>query len=194
MKINSYYAAGITMFYLSNKQGHVMLFKKSLLTAITLGSLVSLPAFAVNNQNQITLTGTISAVTCEVVLNGGQSTLNVGNHPSTAFVANKQLGDTALNIALTGCDKASATEKGNLLVSGTVSSANTGLFVNDTQETVGFMLSDDKKQPITNNTPVPLDVKSGANIYSMTVGMGSLTAAPKNGVYSAPILIAYISD
>lgn len=171
-----------------------MLFKKSLLAIITLSSLVSLSAIADQNQQNITLTGTISAVSCEVILNGGQSTLNVGNYPSASFTANTQVGVTPLNIALTGCDKVSGTGKGNLLVSGTVSSANTGLFVNDSQETVGFMLKDKDNNQITNNTPVPLDVKAGDNIYSMSVGMGSLKTAPANGVYSAPIVIAYLSD
>lgn len=171
-----------------------MFFKKSLLAIITLSSLVSLSATADQNQQNITLTGTISAVSCEVILNGGQSTLNVGNFPSASFTANTQVGFSALNIALTGCDKASGTDKGNLLISGTTASSNTGLFVSNSQDTVGFMLQDKDKNQITNNTPVPLDVTVGDNIYSMSVGMGSLTAAPANNVYSAPIVIAYLSD
>lgn len=177
-----------------------MFFKKSLLAIITLSSLVSLSATSATvvppnqNQQKIILTGTISAVSCEVILNGGQSTINVGNFPSANFKANEQLGSTALNIALTGCDKASSPGKGNLLVSGTASSANTELFVSNSQDTVGFMLRDEKQNQITPNTYVPLDVAAGDNNYTLSVGIGSLTVAPANGVYSAPIMIAYLSD
>lgn len=173
-----------------------MLFKKSLLTVITLSSLVSLSATAANNnQQQITLSGSISAVSCDVTLNGGQSTLNVGNFPSASFTAaGTQVGAIPLNISLIGCDKASAEKKGELLVQGQTSAGNQNLFVNDSSATVGFMLKDMNSNQIANNTPVPLDVKIGNNTYSMTVGMGSLSTKPENGIYSAPIVIAYVSD
>lgn len=171
-----------------------MLFKKILLTTVTLSSLASLPAMA-NNQQQITLSGTITAVSCEVILNSGQSTLNVGAFPSASFVtANTQVGAVPLNISLTGCDKASTDGQGSLLVQGLTPAANNAVFVNDISASVGFMLKNANDEPVTNNAPIPLDVSAGDNTYKLTVGMGSLTTAPANGLYSAPIVVAYVSD
>ena len=185
------------VFYKSNREeGDIMFFKRRLLTVVALSCFASLSAVAANQQ-QITLSGTITAVSCEVVLNGGQSTLNVGGFPAASFTsagANTQVGAIPLNISLTGCDKASAEGKGSLLIQGLTPAASNSLFVDDISATVGFMLKDADSNQITNNTPIPLDVAVGANTYSMSAGMGSLTATPANGIYTAPIVVAYVSD
>jgi len=173
-----------------------MIFKKTLISAVTLASLVSCSALAGPNQQEVTLTGAISAVSCEVVLNGGSSTLNVGTFPATSFnVANSQVGETPLTISLTGCDAAtSETGSGALYIQGKTANGTNDLFVNDINNRVGFMLTDASDATVVNNQAIPLQATVGNNSYNLTAGMGSLTTSPSNGIYSAPIVIAYVSD
>ncbi len=172
-----------------------MFLSKPLFSATALASLFSLSAIAGANQQNITLTGAISTVSCEVVLNGGSSTLNVGTFPSDSFVtAGTQVGETPLYISLNGCDAASTTNQGALYVQGMVANGSNNIFVNQMSNSVGFMLTDAANKVVINNQAIPLDVKTGNNTYRLTTGMGSMTPSPANGIYSAPIVVAYISD
>lgn len=171
-----------------------MIFNKALLSTTILASVVSMSAIAGPNQQDITLTGAISSVSCEVVLNGGSSTLNVGTFPADAFTANTQVGTVPLSISLNGCSTASTEETGALYVQGLTANGSQSLFVNNAANSVGFMLTDAASQLVVNNQPIPLDVTAGSNTYQFTAGMGSLNTSPANGVYSAPIVIAYVSD
>ncbi|MCS3429515.1 fimbrial protein [Klebsiella sp. BIGb0407] len=173
----------------------MMILNKASLSATLLTSVISLSAIAGPNQQDITLTGAISAVSCEVVLNGGSSTLNVGTFAADAFtVASKQVGTTPLYISLNGCSAASEEDSGNLYVQGMTANGSQSLFVNNASNSVGFMLTDAASKPVVNNQAIPLDVTAGSNSYQFTAGMGSLNTTPANGVYSAPIVIAYVSD
>jgi len=172
-----------------------MILNKALLSTAVLTSLVCLSATAGPNQQDITLTGAISAVSCEVVLNGGSSTLNVGTFAADAFaVANKQVGSIPLYISLNGCSAESTEDTGALYVQGLTANGSQSLFVNNAANSVGFMLTDAASNPVVNNQAIPLDVAEGSNSYQFTAGMGSLNATPANGSYSAPIVIAYVSD
>lgn len=172
-----------------------MKFTKTLFSATVLTTLVSASAVAGPNQQDITLTGAISSVSCEVVLNGGSSTLNVGTFPADAFItANKQVGNTPLYISLNGCSETSTPNSGALYVQGMTANGSQSLFVNNTGNSVGFMLTDAASKSVENNQAIPFDVTAGSNTYQFTAGMGSLNTTPANGVYSAPIVIAYVSD
>lgn len=172
-----------------------MIYNKTLFTTLALTSLVSFSALAGPNQQDITLTGAISAVSCEVVLNGGSATLNVGTFQATAFNAvAKQVGDTPLVISLNNCTTASAEESGAIYVQGKTADGSNNIFVSDVNSQVGFMLTDDKSNPVVNNQPVSYSVTKGTNSVTFKAGMGALTTTPTNGVYSAPIVVAYVSD
>lgn len=140
----------------------------------------------------VTLTGIITNTTCDVEVNGGQATLNVGVYKSGDFTANTQQGSVPLPVTLTNC----ADETGSLIVQGTTASANPGkqLFTATTGDTVGFMIkTSDNAAQVASDEDVALDVTAaGSNTYTFNVGMGSTTLAPVAGGYSAPITVAYI--
>ncbi|HEC8324300.1 TPA: type 1 fimbrial protein [Providencia rettgeri] len=143
---------------------------------------------------EVTLQGIITSSTCDVSINGGKSVLNVGVFKSDAFSANEMLGETPLPVSLTNC---SAEESGHLVIQGLTSVANNdkNIFVNDDANTVGFMIADEEGKTITNGEKIAADVEPGvAKDFSFTVGMASTTAAPTPGVYSAPVLMAYIVE
>lgn len=172
-----------------------MMLKKILVPVLAVSALVSLSAFADQNRQEVTLTGAISKVACEVVLNGGASTLNVGTFPSKSFsTANKQVGSVPLNISLQGCSDASTPNKGAIYIQGTTANGSDSIFVNNSANAVGFMLQTADAKTVVNNEAIPLDVTAGSNTYKLTAGMGSTSTTPTNGVYSAPIVIAYVSD
>lgn len=172
-----------------------MILNKTLFSTTVLTSFISLSAIAGPNQQDITLTGAISTVSCEVVLNGGSSTLNVGTFPADSFVtASKQVGVTPLLISLNGCNAVSTEDTGALYVQGVTANGSQSIFVNNAANSVGFMLTDAASNVVVNNQAIPLDVAAGSNTYQFTAGMGSLNTSPANGAYSAPIVIAYVSD
>ncbi|MGM0938986.1 MAG: fimbrial protein [Pseudomonadota bacterium] len=143
---------------------------------------------------EVTLQGIITSSTCDVSINGGKSVLNVGVFKSDAFSANEMLGETPLPVSLTNC---SAEESGHLVIQGLTSVANNdkNIFVNDDANTVGFMIANEAGETITNGEKIAADVEPGvAKDFSFTVGMASTTAAPTPGVYSAPVLMAYIVE
>lgn len=171
-------------------------FKHALISAVTLASIIGYSGGANANQQAVTLNGAISAVSCEVVLNGGSSTLNVGTYAKTKFAAaaSTQVGTVPLVVSLTGCDKDSTADSGALYIQGTTANGSNSIFVNNENNNVGFMLKDANGTQVVNNQPIKLDVKAGSTNYSFSAGMGATTKAPANRAYSAPIVIAYISD
>lgn len=172
-----------------------MTFKKLALTTALIAGLsgASLNAMADASQ-EITLQGIITSTTCDVTVNGGKSVLNVGAFKSVDFVANQKLGSVTMPVALTNC---SADEEGQLVVQGLTSVKNNdkNLFVENDANTVGFMIADANGDIITNNQEVSVDAKVGETTnYDFTVGMASTTLTPEPGVYSAPILVAYVVE
>ena len=172
-----------------------MSFKKIALAAavFTTVSGMSLNASA-DPAAEVTLQGIITSSTCDVIINGGKSTLNVGVFKSDAFTANEMLGSTPLPVSLINCAEA---ETGNLIIQGLTSIKNNdkNIFVSDDVNTVGFMIADEEGDTITNGQEIAAEVEPGiAKDFSFTVGMASTTAAPTPGVYSAPILVAYIVE
>lgn len=99
-----------------------MAFKTKLITAMLFTG-VSLGAVAGSNSDNITLNGVITAVTCNVTANGGNSVFYVGKFAQDTFSPNVQNGDTPLVVQLDACDKAS--DKGALYVQGTTATSNT---------------------------------------------------------------------
>ncbi|MCS5992135.1 fimbrial protein [Klebsiella variicola subsp. variicola] len=140
----------------------------------------------------VTLTGIITKTTCDVTVNNAQATLNVGVYKSGDFTANTQQGSVPLPVELTNCDD----ETGALIIQGTTASANPSkqLFTAATGDTVGFMIkTSDNSSQVAADEDVALEVTSeGPNSYIFNVGMGSTTASPVAGTYSAPVTVAYI--
>lgn len=171
-----------------------MSFKKiALIAAFTTVSSLSFTASAAPSA-EVTLQGIITSSTCDVTVNGGKSVLNVGAFKSADFQANQQLGSTPLPVSLTNC---ADNETGDLIVEGltSVGDVNNKIFVNDTDDTVGFMIADEAGDIITKGQAIPAEAKLGeATDFKFTVGMASTSAAPTPGVYSAPILVAYVVE
>jgi len=143
---------------------------------------------------EVTLQGIITNSTCDVTINGGKSVLNVGVFKSADFQANEKLGSTPMPVSLTNC---AADETGNLIVQGLTSVGNNdkNIFVNDDANTVGFMIADADGDIIANGQEIPADAKAGeATNVIFNVGMASTASEPTPGVYSAPILVAYIVE
>jgi len=171
-----------------------MSFKKTVLAAVfTTVSGMSVSANAASSA-EVTLQGAITNSTCDVIINGGKSVLNLGVFKSADFTPNTKLGATTLPVSLDKCD---VDETGNLIIQGLTSVANNdkNIFVNDDTNTVGFMIEDAAGKIITNGQAIPADVKTGESYdVNFTVGMASTALAPKTGAYSAPILVAYIVE
>ncbi|EMA3641427.1 fimbrial protein [Providencia stuartii] len=173
---------------------YIMAFKTKLITAMLFTG-VSLGAVAGSNSDNITLNGVITAVTCNVTANGGNSVFYVGKFAQDTFSPNVQNGDTPLVVQLDACDKAS--DKGALYVQGTTATSNTAknIFIGESS-TVGFMLQEDgKTDQVVANKAIPVTVSDTAPItYTFKVGMGTTDASPAVGAYSAPIIISYASE
>lgn len=140
----------------------------------------------------VTLQGIITATTCDVTVNGGQSTLDVGVHKSADFTANNKVGNFSLPVELKNCSK---DETGNLVINGKTSSGNSAqnIFVSNDDDTVGFMITDASSTTVTNSTGPQMSVtEANGGQYSFSVGMASTTADPVAGSYSAPITVSYI--
>lgn len=145
----------------------------------------------------VTLDGWILRPTCDIELNNGVATLNVGTYKSADFVANQQIGEVPLSIALTNCTP-DETEMipggamtGHLHVHGNVSDTNRDIFTQHQGDTVGFMLKFNSKavhEGESMGIPVMLDKDSELELM---VGMGSETVNPAPGMYSAPLTITY---
>lgn len=140
----------------------------------------------------VTLEGVITATTCDITVNGGQSTLDVGIYRSADFIANTRLGDVSLPVELTNCSK---DESGELIIKGVTSTgnANQNIFVGNDNNTVGFMIANAASETVTNGAgPVVAVKKDEGGSYNFVVGMASTTVNPAAGAYSAPIMVAYL--
>ncbi|HDF2330287.1 TPA: type 1 fimbrial protein [Morganella morganii] len=195
-----------------------MTFKKSLLSAAvlmtTMGFNLSANAAAEQNTANVTLSGLISAVTCDIDVNGisGGTTVNTGMHLTGDFAStvNNVTGTPVpMVVTLKNCgDKNSETGTGNLYISGTTApNGNNNIFVGNDPET-GFMVlkegGNTSADAIKNDGAVPLDVAGyldnsgditpGSASYTFNVAMASTIDAPTAGLYTAPIIIAYASE
>ncbi|HDC4393715.1 TPA: type 1 fimbrial protein [Enterobacter cloacae] len=170
-----------------------MLIKKKLFTSLLFvcAACISAGASAAPSA-EIILQGIITSTTCDLTVNGGKSTLNVGVYKSGDFTPNTQQGSVPLNVTLRNC---AADETGDLIIQGVTSTANNdkNLFVSNDSETVGFMVKDSGGTQLSTSSVTPVSATSGAPVnYTYQVGMGSTTAVPVAGAYSAPVVVAYI--
>lgn len=171
-----------------------MFIKKNLVSALVFAGVagISLSASAAPSA-EVTLQGIITNTTCDVTVNGGKSTLNVGVYKSSEFAAaNTQVGSVPLNVTLSNC---TAAEAGSLIIQGVTSTANNNknLFVNAYADTVGFMIKNAASAQVAANANTALAATAGTPTnYAFQVGMGSSALTPTAGAYSAPIVVAYI--
>lgn len=194
-----------------------MTFKKSLLSVAvlmtTMGFNLSANAAEQNTAN-VTLSGLISAVTCDIDVNGisGGTTVNTGMHLTGDFAStvNDVTGaPVPMVVTLKNCgDKNSEAGTGNLYISGTTApNGNNNIFVGNDADT-GFMVlktgGTTSADAIQNDGSVPLDVAGyldedgditlGGASYTFNVAMASTITAPTAGLYTAPVIIAYASE
>lgn len=142
---------------------------------------------------EVTLQGIVTNTTCDITVNGGKSTLNIGVQKASAFsAANTQVGSVPLNVTLSGC---TVDETGSLIVQGVTSTANNdkNLFVSASTDTVGFMLRDAAGKQISTASKTSVSATKAAAVnYAFSVGMGSAKTTATAGSYSAPVVVAYI--
>lgn len=194
-----------------------MTFKKSLLSVAvlmtTMGFNLSANAAEQNTAN-VTLSGLISAVTCDIDVNGisGGTTVNTGMHLTGDFAStvNGVTGTPVpMVVTLKNCgDKNSKAGTGNLYISGTTApNGNNNIFVGNDAHT-GFMVlkrgGTTSADAVQNDGSVPLDVAGyldhdgdithGGASYTFNVAMASTITAPTAGLYTAPVIIAYASE
>ncbi|MCS3432163.1 type 1 fimbrial protein [Klebsiella sp. BIGb0407] len=180
----------------------------------TMGFNFSANAAAQNTAN-VTLSGIISAVTCDIDVNGipGGTTVNTGMHLTgdfTSTVNNVTGTPVPMVVTLKNCgDKNSTAGTGNLYISGTTAAnGNNNIFVGNDSST-GFMVlktgGTTSADAIKNDGTVPLDatgyikdeggaITPGGASYTFNVAMASTVAAPTAGLYTAPVIIAYASE
>lgn len=189
-----------------------MTFKKSLLSATVfitaMGFNLSASA-AVQNTADVTLSGIITAVTCDIAVNGvnGGTIVNTGVHSVDAFATPlTAVGPfVPMVVSLTNCDANSTADTGNLYVSGvTVNNAGNNIFTGSDTET-GFMIlttgGTEAGDSLQNDGSVPLDITDwadadnlGSASYTFNVAMATTLAVPTAGLYTAPIVISYASE
>ena len=142
-----------------------MTFKKSLLSVAvlmtTMGFNLSANAAEQNTAN-VTLSGLISAVTCDIDVNGisGGTTVNTGMHLTGDFAStvNDVTGTPVpMVVTLKNCgDKNSEAGTGNLYISGTTApNGNNNIFVGNDADT-GFMVLNKMMAPFRWMWPVIL--------------------------------------
>lgn len=146
-------------------------------------------------QADVQLQGNIVDTTCEVTVNNGAATLNVGSFSKSAFTAAKtQVGQEPLLVSLKNC---SEDEAGALQVTGVVGTGNDTVFMSDVSQTAGFMLTQsDNTTQVKNNTSIPVIADaSGTLSYRFNAGMAVLDQANVvPGAYHAPVKISYVSN
>lgn len=169
-----------------------MSIKKSIVSLAVFATLSGVSAVASAAPSaDVTLEGVITNTTCDVSVNNGLATLNVGVYKAGDFTANTQQGSVALPVELTNC----ADETGALVIQGQSASSDPSkqLFTAATGNTVGFMIQDANGAQVAEGQDVALNVTSaGPNTYSFNVGMGTTDTLPAAGAYSAPVTVAYI--
>ena len=137
----------------------------------------------------ITLNGEIVLSTCDIELNSGAATLDVGIYKSQDFVANQQLGSVSLPVALTNCTDG---ETGFLKVTGNTASVNTKIFTPNQDDTVGFMMTYNSAPVVADQNTAAITVTGTTHDEEFLVGMASETVDPAPGVYSAPVTVSYV--
>lgn len=158
------------------------------------------------NTANVTLSGLISAVTCDIDVNGvtGGTTVNTGVHEVAEFTSNaNNVSGTVVPMVVTlkNCQgDTSIGDNGNLYISGTTANnGNNNIFVGNNSAT-GFMVLESggttAAKALQNHGSVPLNVTvpNGGASYPFNVAMASTLAAPTAGLYTAPIIISYASE
>ncbi|PVZ87876.1 fimbrial protein [Serratia sp. S1B] len=187
-----------------------MILKKKVLSTALFTTMVGL-SFGVSAADQntanVTLSGLISAVTCDIDVNGitGGTTVNTGVHNSAQFTgkAHNVAGTpTPMVVTLKNCqgDTGAGEGGGNLYISGTTANnGNNNIFVGNDSAT-GFMVlktgGTTSTDALQNHGSIPLDVTvpDGGASYTFNVAMASTSVAPTAGLYTAPIIISYASE
>ncbi len=164
-------------------------------TLLVLGLGTTMAANAAQT-GDLTLQGTITKSTCNIIVNGGKSILNTGVFKSENFkeAVNQKVGSTDMTVALSGC---AVGEEGTLVIQGLTSVKNNdqNIFVDNDANTVGFMISLLNDSTIVKNgegVAIKMAEEATTADYTFKVGMASTTAVPNGGAYSAPILVAYV--
>ncbi|MEI9699442.1 type 1 fimbrial protein [Moellerella wisconsensis] len=194
-----------------------MILKKSLLSIAVLTATIG---FSLNvnaadkNTADVTLSGLISAVTCDIDVNGvsGGTTVDTGRHITSDFEkkVNSVVGTPVpMVVTLKNCEtKNSKVGSGNLYISGTTApNGNNNIFVGNNPKTGFMVLKTDKvtsADAIKNDEPVPLNITgytgdegpgtNGGASYTFNVAMASTIENPTAGLYTAPIIISYASE
>lgn len=159
------------------------------------------------NTANVTLSGLISAVTCDIDVNGitGGTTVNTGVHNSAQFTgkAHNVAGTpTSMVVTLKNCQgsEGAGDGGGNLYISGTTANnGNNNIFVGNDSATGFMVLTEDgttSAEALKNHGSVPLNVSvpDGGAVYTFNVAMASMVDAPIAGLYTAPIIISYASE
>lgn len=182
--------------------------KKSLLSLVLLSAVsaagVSFSANAASNTSTVTLSGIISAATCDIDVNGvsGGARVDTGVHSVADFTgnANTTTGTPVpMKVTVKNCDPAGAATTGStgwLYVSGTTASnGNNNIFVGSDADT-GFMILDESSKPVVNDAAVSMNLPADATTasYDFTAAMASTTETPAPGLYTAPVVIAYATE
>lgn len=164
-----------------------MKFSKTIVAAALLSGIV-MTANAADTAD-ITLNGEIVLSTCDIELNNGAATLEVGTYKSKDFVANQQLGSVSLPVSLTDCTDG---ESGFLKVTGNTASSNNEIFTPAQGDTVGFMMTYNGAPVVAGQNTAAVSVSGTTHNEEFLVGMASEATNPAPGTYSAPITVSYV--
>lgn len=164
-----------------------MKFNKAMMVAAVFTGF-TMAANAADTAN-ITLNGEIVTSTCDIELNNGAATLNVGTYKSKDFIANQQNGSVSLPVSLTECTEG---ESGFLKVTGNTATNNNNIFTENQGDTVGFMMTYNGNQVTDAQNTTGITVNGTEYQDEFIVGMASTTLGPQPGEYSAPITVSYV--
>lgn len=164
--------------------------KKTLVAAALFASVagLSLNANAADTAD-ITLNGEIVLSTCDIELNNGAATLDVGTYKSADFVANQQLGAVSLPVSLTNCTDG---ESGFLKVTGNTANGNNQIFTENDGDDVGFMMTYNGAAVANEQNSAEITITGTELQDEFIVGMASVDVDPAPGEYSAPITVSYV--
>lgn len=166
--------------------------KITLLTALTTSVLIMGSTQAETNA-QVTITGQISAATCD--LNVTKNNIDLGTYVPTGIAANSVITGSSENFTLnlSGCTKAvTGVVPVSLYAKGTALAANTNYFNNVDGATVGVKLTADastdvKPNVAANITSIQDLTVSGSATIPMTAELFSTVATPSSQMIEAPI-------
>lgn len=169
--------------------------KKNALAAVLFAGVSVMSTNAVAGaSSEVLLQGFITNTTCDVTVNGGKSSLNIGTFKVADFsTVNTPVGSVPLSVSLRNCSDSVA---GQLVVQGISSTAKVedDMFVSAVNDVTGFMVKDDAGNVISNGEGPSLGPVSADTDYAFTVGMASTVTTPAAGAYNAPIVVAYIVE